>query len=120
MHLHVSDLEAARRFYRDLIGFHEHTFVPGIGFADLGAGGRFPDRLAINVWQGVGARQAPAGTAGLRHFELVVEDDEALALVAARLEAERVEHDLWDGELSTRDPAGNALRLAAPRVQEHR
>ena len=44
VHLHVSDLEAARRFYRDVIGFHEHTFVPGIGFADLGAGGRFPHR----------------------------------------------------------------------------
>ena len=113
VHLHVSDLEAAHRFYRDVIGFHEHTFVPGIGFADLGAGGRFPHRLAINVWQGEGAQQAPPGTAGLRHFELVVEDDEALALVAARLEAEGVEHGLGGGELSTRDPAGNAVRLGA-------
>jgi catechol 2,3-dioxygenase len=120
VHLHVSDLEAARRFYRDVIGFHEHTFVPGIGFADLGAGGRFPHRLAINVWQGEGAQQPPPGTAGLRHFELVVEDDEALALVAARLGAEDAEHDLLDGVLSTRDPAGNALRLAAPRAREPR
>ena len=86
VHLHVSDLEAAYRFYRDVVGFREHMFVPRIGFADLGAGGRFPHRLAVNVWQGEGAQQPPAGTAGLRRSELVVQDDDALTAVVLRLD----------------------------------
>ena len=120
VHLHVSDLEAARRFYRDVIGFHEHTFVPGIGFADLGAEGGSLTVSRSTSGREKGAQQPPPGTAGLRHFELVVEDDAALGLVAARLDGEDAEHDLLDGVLSTRDPAGNALRLAAPRAPERR
>ena len=42
----------------------------GIGFADLSLGGTFPHRIAVNVWQGIGAPQAPEGTAGMRYFEL--------------------------------------------------
>ena len=113
VHLHVSDLEAAYRFYRDVVGFREHTFVPRIGFADLGAGGRFPHRLAVNVWQGEGAQQPPAGTAGLRLFELLVENDEALTAVGVRLDGAGAAYDLDAGALSTHDPSGNALRISA-------
>ena len=73
LHLHVGDLEATRRFYTDMMGFQAHTFVPAMGFADLSAGGRFPHRFAFNVWQGEGAPPTPAGTAGLRFFELIVD-----------------------------------------------
>ena len=56
LHLHVDDLDAANRFYRDGVGFLEHSFSKRLGMADLHAGGRFPHRLAVNVWQGVGRR----------------------------------------------------------------
>lgn len=111
VHLHVADLEAARRFYTDLIGFKEHTFVPGIGFADLSAGGRFPHRFAFNVWQGEGAPPPPPGTAGLRFFELAVEPGE-LAATRGRLDAERHPYELEADTLITRDPSGNELRVA--------
>lgn len=70
VHLYVGDLEAAQAFYEE-IGFTRHMDASGIGFADLSLGGTFPHRIAVNVWQGVGAPQAPEGTAGMRHFELV-------------------------------------------------
>jgi len=69
VHLYVGDLEAAQAFYEQ-VGFTRHMDASGIGFADLSLGGGFPHRIAVNVWQGVGAPQAPAGTAGMRHFEL--------------------------------------------------
>lgn len=69
VHLYVGDLEAARAFY-ETVGFIPHMDADGIGFADLSLGGTFPHRIAVNVWQGVGAPQAPEGTAGMRYFEL--------------------------------------------------
>jgi len=69
VHLYVGDLEAAQGFYEEL-GFTRHMDADGIGFADLSLGGPFPHRIAVNVWQGIGAPQAPEGTAGMRHFEL--------------------------------------------------
>ncbi len=69
IHLYVGDLDAARTFYEE-IGFSPHMNADGIGFADLSLGGTFPHRIAVNVWQGIGAPQAPEGTAGMRYFEL--------------------------------------------------
>jgi catechol 2,3-dioxygenase len=111
VHLHVADLEATRRFYTEAIGFEEHTFVPGIGFADLSAGGRFPHRFAFNTWQGEGAAPPPAGTAGLRFFELVVERGR-LDAIRGRLESDAHPYERDGGTLIIRDPSGNELRLA--------
>lgn len=112
VHLHVADLEEANAFYRDQIGFEEHTFLL-IGMADLHAGGDFPHRLALNTWQGKGAPQPPAGTAGLRHFTLVARDAEGLAAIRTRLEAAGVDLEAEGEDLFARDPAGNRFRLAA-------
>jgi catechol 2,3-dioxygenase len=111
VHLHVSDLAAANAFYRDQIGFEEHTFLL-LGMADLHAGGRFPHRMALNVWQGVGAPQPPVGTAGLRHFTIVARDAAGLAALRTRLEAAGADLEPDGDALFTRDPAGNRLRLA--------
>jgi len=110
IHLHVADLEATRRFYTDTIGLEKHTFVPGIGFGDLSAGGRFPHRFAFNVWQGEGAPPPPAGTAGLRFFDLLVEPGR-LGAIRERLDSDGHPYDVDGDILITRDPSANELRL---------
>jgi catechol 2,3-dioxygenase len=112
VHLHVGDLEAGNAFYRDQLGFGQHIFMP-MGMADLHTGGRFPHRLALNIWQGQGAPQPPAGTAGLRHFTIVARDAAGLAATLSRLEAAGTDLEA-DGEaLFARDPSGNRFQLAA-------
>ncbi|HEX8754092.1 MAG TPA: VOC family protein [Solirubrobacterales bacterium] len=112
VHLHVADLEAAWRFYRDLVGFEEHMFLL-LGMADLSAGGRFPHRLALNVWQGQGALPPPPGTAGLRHFTLVARDRARLEAIRGRLGAAGLAvRDSEDGFFAA-DPSGNRLELRA-------
>jgi len=111
LHLHVSALEPALHFYRDLLGFREHIHAPELGFADLSAGGAFPHRLALNVWAGIGAPQAPAGSAGLRDFTIVLPDEETLGEVLARLDEADQPLELVDGAVLICDPAGNTLRL---------
>lgn len=107
VHLHVDDLETSTRFYRDVLGFIENTYAPNWGMADLYAGGRFPHRIALNTWQGAGAPQPPAGTAGLRHF--TVRYDSERRLEEALQRAGRAERRSDGGVV--RDPAGNAVLL---------
>lgn len=111
VHLHVPDVAAALRFYRDAIGFDVHMDMPAIGMADLSAGGRFPHRFALNSWAGPAAAQPPAGTAGMRYATLVVPDAAALAAVRERLRTALATADDRDGGLETIDPAGNRLRI---------
>jgi catechol 2,3-dioxygenase len=114
VHLHVDDLEAGRDFYRDLLGFQVHVDDQRIGMVDFHTGGRFPHELALNVWQGPGAPQPPAGTAGLRRFTLVAPGPAELAAVTERLDRAGVEVErASDGSALVRDPAGNAIELAA-------
>lgn len=109
VHLHVDDLEKASGFYADKIGFIQNMYAPSWQMADLYAGGRFPHRVALNTWQGVGAPQPPAGTAGLRHFTIAYDSTERLETAVSRLEqVERRE----DGYV-THDPAGNTVLLEA-------
>jgi catechol 2,3-dioxygenase len=107
MHLHVGDIDANHRFYRDDLGFLDaNDFGSGV---DFHANGRFKHRMAINTWQGVGVSQPPAGTAGLRHFTITYDSPERLQSVLARV-GEATTHP--DGHL-VHDPAGNAMVLRA-------
>ncbi|PYE49499.1 VOC family protein [Deinococcus yavapaiensis] len=109
VHLHVPNLDAALRFYRDDLGFEENLVMPQMGAADLHANGRFPHRLAINTWQGVGAPPPRPGTAGLRRFTIRYDSPARLDAALQRLpRAERVA----DGFL-VRDPVGHTLLLTA-------
>jgi catechol 2,3-dioxygenase len=105
MHLHVGDIDAGHRFYRDDLGFLDaNDFGSGV---DFHANGRFKHRLAINVWQGVGVTQPPAGTAGLRYFTIRFDTPERLQAALGRVDG-ATPHP--DGHL-VRDPAGNAIVL---------
>jgi catechol 2,3-dioxygenase len=109
VHLHVPDLGAAVAWYRDVIGFDEHMVMPAIGMADLSAGGRFPHRMALNVWNGPDAVQPPADRARMRRATLVVPDAAALAAVGERIAARGGHAEAGAGGLLTADPAGNPM-----------
>ena len=107
VHLHVGDIAAGQRFYRDGLGFIDaNDFGSGV---DFHANGRFKHRLAINTWQGVGVSQPPAGTAGLRHFTIRFDSPERLQAALGRVGG-ATPHP--DGH-PVRDPAGNAMVLTA-------
>lgn len=114
VHLHVTHLGDAVGFYRDVIGFDEHMLMPSIGMADLSAGGLFPHRLALNIWNGPHATRPPAGTAGLRHFELEVPGREARDAIQARLQRYGLPHTRRFDTLEAADPSGNTLRVSIP------
>jgi len=69
LHFTVADLQAAITFYASL-GFAPNLHLPQMGFADLGAGGNYTHRIALNTWQGRDIPPAPADSARLTGYTL--------------------------------------------------
>lgn len=107
LHLHVPDLARAVAFYEG-IGFAANLFLPHLGFADLGAGGPYTHRIAVNTWQGERVEPASSRASRLLRYQVGVIDP--ILLERARdLQGAR---DSDDG-LDIVDPAGTVLRLRA-------
>ncbi len=98
VHLRVADVDESIHFYRDVVGF---DLIAQLGdqAAFLSAGG-YHHHLGANTWESRGASEAPAGTARLLHFTIVVPDADERDRVAGAV----------GGDL--RDPSGNAFVLA--------
>lgn len=107
IHLHVSDLAQAERFYVDVLGFTVmQRNYPGALFV---AAGGYHHHIGLNVW--AGKTPPPPNAVGLDAFSVVVPDAEALHTVIARAEdagavVERSEH-----KTVVRDQDGNRIAL---------
>ena len=108
VHLYVSDVEAAHRFYKGL-GFLDNMYLPQYGIADLSAGGAFGHRIAVNSGHTRHKPQAPAGTAGLRHYTIKFDSTERLTQA---LQTVPFAEQQPAGYLVA-DPAGNKVLLTA-------
>ncbi len=87
VHLSVSDLERAERFYGGLLGF-EVMQRWGDEALFVSAGG-YHHHIGLNIWAGRGASPAPAGHTGLYHFAILYPSRRALAQAYLRLRAAR-------------------------------
>lgn len=83
VHLKVSDIEKALRFYRDLLGF-EVTQRYGANAVFLSAGG-YHHHIGLNTWYSKGAAPAPVRSAGLFHTAILYPTRKDLAEVVKRL-----------------------------------
>lgn len=108
VHLQVGDLDEARRFYVDTLGFEITSEIDGALF--MAAGG-YHHHLAANTWssQGAGRRSA---TTGLGSFHVLLPGADELEDLAQRLAT--AGHDIvrTATSLSVDDPWGNTVTLA--------
>lgn len=106
LHLHVGDLKASYEFYTKL-GYEEHFLASEIQFADLGLGGAFKHRMAINTWQGLNAPQPPEGTAKMQHFTIRFTTEEGLKTALQNVgKFEKI-----DDSYIIKDPSGTQIIL---------
>jgi len=114
VHLKVSDLDRAIRFYSDVLGF-EVTQRYGTQAAFLSAGG-YHHHVGLNTWESRGGPPPAQGTTGLYHVAFRYPDRAALAEALRRLLARSVpldgasDHGVSEA-LYLRDPDGNGLEL---------
>ena len=107
LNLHVPNLQEAYDFYKQ-IGFKEHFLLRRQGWGDLGAGGIVEHRIAVNVWAGLNAPKAPAGTAGLKYFTLKHDSIERLNKALTHFRNAVATNEGFFLE----DPAGNEILLS--------
>lgn len=121
VHLKVSDLERAIRFYRDVLGF-EVTQRMGSDAAFLGAGG-YHHHVGLNTWHSKGGDPPRPGATGLFHAAFRYPDRPALADALRRLTQYAVpldgaaDHGVSEA-LYLRDPDGNGVELYYDRPRE--
>jgi catechol 2,3-dioxygenase len=115
VHLHVADLDAANRFYKDLIGFAPFMRMPSIQMADYSlVTSTVPHALALNTWQGRGAAAPSDNAAGLLHATLVVPETASIEAIAGRLASAEWPFRTIERGLRVLDPSGNALHIVTP------
>ncbi len=121
VHLTVSNLERAVKFYRDALGF-EVTQLYGKQAAFLSAGG-YHHHIGLNTWAGEGAAPPPPGRTGLYHVAILYPNRAELARAFQRL----IEHGaVIDGAsdhgvseaIYLRDPDGNGIEIYHDRPRD--
>jgi catechol 2,3-dioxygenase len=101
LHLHVGDVDAALRFYCDVLGFEVQA---NLGSAAFVSAGGYHHHLGLNVWQGRGVGPAPPGSIGLRRWTVQLPTDADVAFVGERVEAAGGSVSAVDGGFLARDP----------------
>jgi catechol 2,3-dioxygenase len=108
MHLQIGDVEPARAFYADLLGFDVVAQMPSALFVSAGG---YHHHIGMNTWHSRGQGPAPEGSAGLRYFTLRQPDADAIATVVARLDAAGIPHHEESGGVAFDDPWRNRIVL---------
>lgn len=109
IHLHVSDLQAARDFYTDAIGFGA---VANLGNQALFVSdAKYHHHIGLNVWNGTGIPALPENEAGLAHYVIRVADGQAQQAMRDRLQQYGAEIRMDGTVLETADPSGNRIRV---------
>lgn len=121
VHLKVTDLDRALKFYRDLLGF-ELQQMYGDGAAFLSAGG-YHHHIGLNTWHSKGAGPAPVRAAGLYHTAILFPTRKDLAVALKRLIDARypltgvADHGVSEA-IYLDDPDGNGVELYWDRPKE--
>src|SRR5881392_2706255 len=121
VHMKVSDLDRALRFYRDVLGF-ELTQRYGRQAAFLSAGG-YHHHIGLNTWESEGGSPPPPGTTGLFHVAILYPTRAELADALRRVLAAGIaldgasDHGVSEA-LYLRDPDQNGVELYWDRPQE--
>jgi catechol 2,3-dioxygenase len=111
VHLHVSRLSDAERFYVGVLGFAVmQRYGPGALFVSAGG---YHHHIGLNTWAGVGAPPPSPGAIGLRHFVVRLPSRQALADVIDRAQAAGLPLEEIESGIRIDDPARNAVLLRA-------
>ena len=75
IHLHVSNLEEAERFYVEGLGFDVVARMPGQ--ATFTSSGRYHHHIAFNVWNGTNIPAPSENSVGMKYFTIKFPDEKA-------------------------------------------
>ncbi|MEC3883901.1 VOC family protein [Halobacillus sp. HZG1] len=109
VHLHVSDLEKAKQFYCDGLGF---DVVGRLGDEALFiSSANYHHHIGLNTWKGTDAPSPEKQEAGLKWFDLHFPQNHSREEAIHRIRQMGASVDEKDGVIYTIDPSKNRIRL---------
>ena len=108
MHLRVSNITVAEKFYHDVLGFDITAKMPGALF--LSAGG-YHHHLGMNTWESRGGTLPVEPSAGLREFSISLPDKAELERLTRQIEAAGVSVKQAENSTNVFDPFHNQITL---------
>ena len=101
VHLHVSNLEMAKKFYSEILGFKNTASMKGALFF---AAGNYHHHIATNVWRGENILPLNPDFPGLGYFTIKLSNNENLDDLKKQLDSSKIPFaKLNDGSISTFD-----------------
>ncbi len=110
VHLYVANMDAALRFYHEVLGFDNMGYAPSFRMGMVSVRG-YHHHIGFNTWLGEGAPPAPPDALGLRHFTVLLPDSAALQEVMTRVESQSLQVEQIEAGFLVHDPAGNGVLL---------
>jgi catechol 2,3-dioxygenase len=95
VHLHVSNLQASKIFYSEILGLHHTCVYPGANFF---AANSYHHHVATNTWLGTNIQRADSREPGLDHFALKIESKENYERLFEQLKNMNIEGIQNDGD----------------------
>lgn len=106
IHLKVGNIDQARKFYVDLLGFE---IVANMQTALFVSAGGYHHHIGLNVWESLGAEERKE-TLGLKSFEILIKDSGFKSL-EERLTYKKVSFKKINNSIEIFDPWKNLVRI---------
>jgi len=109
IHLHVSNLDKAKEFYHEGLGFDIEMDIPDQ--AVFFSSGGYHHHIGTNVWNGKDAPKSVSNSVGMLSYTLVIRNVETRRVIVGNLEEMGYLVTEEKGEFFTEDPSGNRIQL---------
>jgi catechol 2,3-dioxygenase len=107
VHLKVGDIEKAKDFYVDTLGFDQTAKLPGALFVSIGG---YHHHIGMNTWESSGA-ESRRDTLGLQRLELILPSLDDVMRLENRLREKHIEYKKIDNSLLFFDPWKNEIHV---------
>jgi catechol 2,3-dioxygenase len=111
VHLHVSDIAKAVKFYHQILGLQLTAVIPRASFF---AAGGYHHHIATNTWLGTGIAPASSESIGLNHFSIELPSKQELVTlidIFSRSNMAAMRGDLSDRTVFVRDMDGIKIQV---------
>jgi catechol 2,3-dioxygenase len=111
VHLHVSNLSNAMKFYCDILGLNLTTTYPGAYFF---AAGRYHHHIATNTWLGTNILPASPESIGLNHFGIELPNKEEFDRTLKQLQQQNIaanNNELSSKTILIQDPSDIRIQV---------
>ncbi len=109
LHLKVGDIQAAKQFYVEVMGFDITAHLPGALFVSVGG---YHHHLGLNTWESRGANKRQANTLGLKSLEFILPSLENFQELKLRLNEHSISFEEKSNHLIFHDPWQNKILVS--------